>query len=338
MNRKFIILIPLFSILSMNVAQAKACFVSDPAWMSGHQSVEAALVARVGLMTANVTRERAITNALLVSAIRVHTRQQSMNAEREVTMEKSSQEALATTVTQQAMREKIVTAKEQYSYETGQGVSACDSVALFNDTTEAFKNAEDKARNDIKNTDNAPGKATSSGTAMKNRLKNKNVYDASVLFEGGDESKQNAVIEHLAGIPLDYPDQTVPGVDADMMIMRARRVEALRSVALSSLSFVKAMSQSSGHGDISTEGAQNNSGSNKSYNEVLDEILDKYAGGEKYQDWSVKLVGQSERGLLLELARIRSISLQLRQQQLEQQKRLSVIISTMLAVEAQGDL
>ena len=89
----------------------------------------------------------------------------------------------------------------------------------------------------------------------------------------------------------------------------------------------------------SKQGHQSGSGnSDKSLNEVLDEIVDTYGGGKGYEQWSVKLVSQSERGLLIELARLRALGLQLRQKQIAQQGRVSAIVSTMLALEAGGSL
>ena len=63
-----------------------------------------------------------------------------------------------------------------------------------------------------------------------------------------------------------------------------------------------------------------------------------HPGGDGFEAWSAGLAGQSEHGLLVELARLRSISLTLRQTQTEQQARLAALFATMVAVQAGGDL
>ena len=326
---KRIVLVSSLTLIA-TTAEAQKCFVVDAVWQAGHVGVEQGLNARVALMTTNLARERAITLELLVGATKVHTRQQSLNAERETAMEKNTQEAVASTLTEQDRREKLIHAKEQYSFESGQGVAACDTVDLIANTQKAFDNVLQNAKKGVKDVDTAPGMATPLADAVKARLKAKDDVDASVLFTSGSKEAGKNIIQHLSGLPLPFPDKSMNGADADLALIRARRVEALRSPALVSLNYVRSMSSTDGHETGST-GA-------KSPNDMLDELIDRYGGGDQYNDWSTKLVSQSERGLLLELARLRAISLQLRQQQIAQQGRLTVLYSTMLSLESAGDL
>jgi len=113
------------------------------------------------------------------------------------------------------------------------------------------------------------------------------------------------------------------------MMLKARRVEALRSPALISLSAIRAMSSTDDH-QIGTTAS--------SPLARLDALIGQYGGGPQYEAWSAGLAGQSEHGLLIELTRMRSMSLSLRQQLIEQQARTSAVFGTILATQAGGDL
>lgn len=70
----------------------------------------------------------------------------------------------------------------------------------------------------------------------------------------------------------------------------------------------------------------------------LDLLIAQYGGGPEFEKWSAGLAGQSEHGLLVELGRLRSISLTLRQALIEQQARTTAVFATMLATQAGGSL
>ena len=70
----------------------------------------------------------------------------------------------------------------------------------------------------------------------------------------------------------------------------------------------------------------------------LDALIGQYGGGSQYEAWSAGLAGQSEHGLLIELTRMRSMALALRQQLVEQQARTSAVFGTILATQAGGNL
>ena len=67
-------------------------------------------------------------------------------------------------------------------------------------------------------------------------------------------------------------------------------------------------------------------------------LIAQYGGGPHYEAWSAGLAGQSEHGLLIELTRMRSMSLALRQQLIEQQARTAAVLGTMLATQTGGNL
>ena len=70
----------------------------------------------------------------------------------------------------------------------------------------------------------------------------------------------------------------------------------------------------------------------------LDSLVDQYGGGSKHQAWSNALAGQSERGLMMELSRLRAMSLRVRQLKAEQSARITALFATMVGLEAGGPL
>ena len=104
--------------------------------------------------------------------------QGATNGEREATMVKSSQEALATTLSEQTRREAIVDAQEQYSFETGQGVNTCSAVNLTATVTQSLSTIGETGRKLYTDVDVSPGKATTVASATATRLATTSLTDA----------------------------------------------------------------------------------------------------------------------------------------------------------------
>jgi hypothetical protein len=311
-------------------AAAQTCFVADPIWIAGHNSATATLTTRVATMGTNIATQRSLTLELLLSAMKVQTAQTSTNGEREVNLASNTQQAVASTLSQVSQRRALVDAREQYGIDTGQGVNACGSIDLMNSTSRSMGNVAKSGRETYRSLDVVPGKNTPVQDAVRNRLQDPAKADSAVLFDpAASDDDRKAVIEAMAGLPMPKPTAAMPGAEADVMMLRARRVEALRSPALVSLSAVRAMSSTDDHQTGTTAGSPL---------AQLDALIGQYGGGPQFEAWSAGLAGQSEHGLLIELTRMRSMSLSLRQQLIEQQARTSAVFSTILATQAGGNL
>ena len=309
---------------------AQSCFVVDPLWIAGHTRATGVLETRVATMGTNVATQRSLTLEMLLSAMKVQTAQVSTNGEREVNLVSNTQQAVAATLSQVAQRQALVDAREQYSIDTGQGVNACGSIDLMNSTSRATGNVAMTGRETYRDLDVSPGKNVPIPEATRARLAAPTKADAAILFDpSASDDDRKIVIQDMAGLPMPKPTDTMPGAEADLMMLRARRVEALRSPALVSLSAVRAMSSTDDH-QIGTSAA--------SPLAQLEALIAQYGGGPQYEAWSAGLAGQSEHGLLIELTRMRSMSLALRQQLIEQQARTAAVLGTMLATQAGGNL
>ncbi|KMO32867.1 hypothetical protein VQ02_22530 [Methylobacterium variabile] len=311
-------------------ALAQTCFVADPIWIAGHNSATTTLTTGVTAMGTAVAAQRSITLELLLSAMKVQTAQTSTNGEREVNLVSNTQQAVASTLSQVAQRRALVDAREQYGIDTGQGVNACGSIDLMNATSRSMGNVPKSGRETYRSLDVAPGKNTPIQEAARNRLQNPTKTDSAVLFDpAASDDDRKKVIEAMAGMPMPKPTANMSGAEADVMMLRARKVEALRSPALVSLSAVRAMSSTDDHQTGTSAGSPL---------AQLDALISQYGGGPQHEAWSAGLAGQSEHGLLIELARMRSMSLSLRQQLIEQQARTSAVFGTILATQAGGNL
>ncbi len=310
-------------------AAAQTCFVADPIWQAGHSQATAALNGRVALMGSTLTRERAATDEMLLGAMKVYTKQESVSGDRVQTAAKTGQEAHASAVTAQDRSDAIVKAKEQYSYETGQGVNACQTVQTMSDTVESLGTTEQSAKTSYRALDVAPGKATPIADAVKARLANANKTDAAMLLDSAASADdKRIVIQHLAGLPMPVASPSMSGAEKDVSMLRARRVEALRSPALASLTAVAAMTSPFSHFPDDAQTPV----------QWLDKLVDQYGGGSQHETWSNALAGQSERGLTMELSRLRAMSLRVRQLKAEQSARLAALFATMVGLEAGGPL
>ena len=309
---------------------AQSCFVVDPLWIAGHTRATGALEAQVTTLGTTIATQRSLTLEMLLSAMKVQTAQVSTNGEREVNLVSNTQQAVASTLSQVAQRRALIDAREQYSIDTGQGVNACGSIDLMNATNRAMGNVVMTGREGYRDLDVAPGKNTPLAQVTRARLADPTKTDAAVLLDpAASDDDRKSVIQAMAGLPMPKPTNAMPGGEADLMMLRARRVEALRSPALVSLSAVRAMSNTEGH-EIGS--------SSLSPLQQLDALIAQYGGGPQYESWSAGLAGQSEHGLLIELTRMRSMALALRQQLVEQQARTSAVIGTLLATQAGGNL
>ena len=311
-------------------ATAQSCYVVDPIWVEGHAGATTTLNTRVAAMGTNIATQRSLTLEMLLSAMKVQTAQLSTNGEREVNLTSNTQQAVAATLSQVSQSRALADAREQYGYDTGQGVNACGSIDLMNATNRAMGNVVMTGREGYRDLDVAPGKNTPLAQVTRARLADPTKTDAAVLLDpAASDDDRKSVIQAMAGLPMPKPTNAMPGGEADLMMLRARRVEALRSPALVSLSAVRAMSNTEGHeiGSAALSPLQQ-----------LDALIAQYGGGPQYESWSAGLAGQSEHGLLIELTRMRSMALALRQQLVEQQARTSAVIGTLLATQAGGNL
>ncbi|MFG1270538.1 hypothetical protein V5F40_21550 [Xanthobacter sp. DSM 14520] len=322
-------------LVSGAAANAQTCFVVDPVWQQQHIATQGALVGLVqGLQTA-VSESLALSNEMYTSAVKVFTKQVDTSGQRVNTNKVGVNQALAATLMQEDRNQRVVKAKEDYGISTGQGVNACKTISMMNGVNAALQVRSETALSWVSALDVSPGSAKSMPDAVKLRLANAARSDAAVLFDtSADDSSKSVVLAHMAGLPPAKPDSRLKGAEAEYMMQQARRIESLRSPALASLAAVAASSSKGSHGG--TDFNASTFGDDLSMLEGLDKLIEQYGGGAAYDAWSAGLAGQAERGLLIELTRLRAMNMKLRQVDTEQRARLTAVVAALLALETGG--
>tara|TARA_R110000737_G_scaffold127218_4_gene159779 strand:+ start:9631 stop:10665 length:1035 start_codon:yes stop_codon:yes gene_type:complete len=308
------------------------CTVVDALWQAGHSSAQAALITGVNTMAATIATQQATTNELLVAALGVSTKQESVNAERNATTSASAAKATSQVIIEQDMAEQIIEAHETYGPQ-GQMIGGCDVAEELSIASAATSSSAERASEILGSgaIDTVPGAGVTpeQGAARRMAYVDEPEAVSAIAFLDSDTSAEmkDAFMNNVIGLPLDPPDD-MGEVDSAIRLMQNRRMEALRSAPITSLAIVRAANEASGHFDTDelTE-----DGDVESLIDATDYLLDMYGGGDRYETWSAALVTKSEVGLLKEIARLRSVSLMLSRVSQEGSDRRQAIIATLLA-------
>jgi hypothetical protein len=304
-------------------AVAAKCYYTGE-WRAQHSNSESDLIKEVKRLEDEVSNEGALTLEQVLGAAKVLNTQHSGEEQRLQQVVKKSEEAYAESVNAQTRNERIVEIKEQYGYETGQGVNACAQRKFLSSVNAAITGATAQTSKIYKDLDVAPGSVPSLEEQARDRLDGSST-DASVLLRDGSVSDKQKVIQHIAGLALNKPSSREEGtVGGQFMFIRARQAEAWRSPALLSLSTVAGVTDKSG-GDADSAG---------SMMQAMDEIVNNYGGGPAYAKWTNGLQMQSERGLLTELNTLRAMSVSLRKALMDSEARKAAVMAGLLAAEA----
>lgn len=316
-------------------AGGAVCLVADPIWRAGHTSAQTTITTGIDAMVATFAANSTLTTQQIVSAIKVLAQQTSSGANQEAVGSQQALKAAAQTYIEQRTAEELVEAHNTYGA-PGQAVGSCDFVRDIEVMNTALDAVEERA-SEIVNSgglDTRPGSAIDVDAALSRRS-----FVASTDFDGVvsavafvDPSTPAAVkdtfMNNIIGVPVEKPDD-LNGVEDSIQFMRARQSEAMRSPAIASLASVRAYYEAPGHfGGGGLPGAVN-----RSLDETVDWLADRYGGGDEYETWMAELVTKSETGLLKEIARLRAISLALTTERNQSSDRQQAVLATLLATE-----
>jgi len=310
---------------TVNGAAAATCYYTG-IWKPQHDSTEAKLIFEVQELETNVAFAGAQTLEQVLAALKVVNKQYSGEEERQQRTVTKSQEAYANTVNEQLRNERLVQIKENFSYESGQGANACAQVAFLGQVTGALDGLKGATSAGYKGLDVAPGAVPSAEEQARERLDPASTDAGVLLSVSADQSKKQKVIQQLTGYAVPKPEATEVGtVGGEFKMIRSRQAEAWRSPALISLSAGAAMGNSSSMGVGDSAG---------SVLQAMDALIDNYGGGPAYTKWTNALQMQSERGLMIELNRLRAMSMKLRTFSADSEARKAATLAALLAAEA----
>lgn len=339
-------IIPVAFIALINVQPVNAggsfCSVADPVWRAGHSRTQTTLRTAVDQMSATVARENETTASLVVSAIRVLTSQRARTDSQIAVSDRKATEAGASAITANMTRLAVVKAEETYG-PMGQAPDACEVAQRLGKLSETMS-AQQAAARDIlvsPNIDVRAGGVVDLGEAVNRRLDTASPETVNValslLNPSASDEVIDAFINNLTGMPLRKVAIGAGGVAAGSgnledyhQNLLAQRVEALRSPALYSLGIIRGANQSADHASVG--GAAGGT-----LDEQLQWLVDRYGGGDEYLEWSAKLATKSEVGIVKEIARLRSIQMALQRMNSDSDGRMTVMMATLIAQEADGN-
>lgn len=282
----------------------------------------------------------------VISAVAVATKQEALAGSVVADAGKQSAEQLVNAVRAQKLSDQAANAILDYTPAMAQGYEPCVSGARNKTLDNTFDALGASAKNRVAALDVAPGAmVASTGAAMTARLANHRTKFCSEAeaqaglcsvstLPGGDtngallflptqpgslqEQAQKAYMQHVLGAPdqvLPKGAGTSPAGQAYMLEKNSK--DALMSIPAYSLSMVQAANlRSADTGD-------------KSANEVLRVRVNQYFGGKEAFKWSQALMGQSERGLMVEAVKMNGLEVWLHHKQYQQNQRLELNLAAL---------
>lgn len=318
-------------------AGGAVCAVFDPSWERQHDASQRAIERAINGYSAQVARENAQTAAEVVSAIRVMTAQRAATDNQIAATDLKANEANAAAVSANMARLAVAKAYETYGA-AGQPPNNCAVVARLSDFSQTTIAAEASARAFVtdEGIDARPGGTPNVDESIQRRIASANAVTLdvrkSLLDPSASEEDVQAFINNLTGLPLQKVALGAGGSSAQagtaaqaQQNLMASRLEAFRSPALHSLGYVRAMR---------TNGESGHAAAAEGVKEHLDWIVGRYGGGAEYESWAAEMVTKSEPGIMKEVARIRSLSMTVRELREASRERMSVIVGTLVAGES----
>ncbi|MEN9194495.1 hypothetical protein QYF96_16655 [Xanthomonas euvesicatoria] len=287
----------------------------------------------------------------IISAVAVATKQEALSANIVSDGTREASEQLVNAVRAQRQSDQVAKAFLDYNPATGQGFDPCGTSAKNRTLDVAFADMAARARNRVGTTDVAPGRLVPSvGAAMQQRLaEHRDKFctaseaqaglcstsqlpggdtNAALLFEPASPSTlqgdaRAAYIQHVLGQPDAAIPRSAGGTPAGQEYLLAKnRKDSLLSVPAYSLAMIDAANTRSDE----LQG--------KSPNEVLKLRVNQYFGGAEAEKWSGALARQSQRGLLVETAKMAGLEAWVNHEQYKQNQRIEANLAALLVASA----
>lgn len=290
----------------------------------------------------------------LISAISVATSQEALSASTVVDGTRQASSQLVSAVRAQRINSAATQAYLDFNPATGQGFDPCGTLAKNQTLDQAFKTVSQAAKATLASLDVAPGRVFVAGegvSKMTARLREHREkfctsaeadaglcalselpggdVNAALLFEPAapDSLKsqaRRAYIQNVVGEPVRVPAslKSVGENSKETLMVSVARQSAMMSIPAYSLAMIDAANtQSPEYGG-------------KSPNEVLSLRVNQYFGGVEAKEWAGSMARQSQRGLLVEHAKMSGLQSWVRQREYEQAQRIEANIAALLVLAA----
>jgi len=292
----------------------------------------------------------------LNSAIAVLTKQKAVAASQLSDVNRTTAQEVATGLGVIAQTERVKAARFDYGGEFGQGFSPCevyatrsviagrdaDMVGEINARVQSevmaapgryarrdeaavqlFKDNQASCTEDMVKAGLCASMGATPGASMS----------VATLFDIADEgdpvyAAKNAFINNIVGLP-DPPVETLRGPAQESYMLAKARKDAVVSPAVASLKALQL--EYSG-----VEGAE--TGKGVPLAQMFREEVGRYAGGTLANEaWSRVMAAQNERGVMVELLKIKALDLAMQTRQLRQYERIEASLAALVAAEVQAN-
>jgi hypothetical protein len=331
--------------------------VVDSVWRAGLASAQSSITAALNGMVNAIGTERAFNLQRITGALRVLNEQINSSANNSNQQMLAAKQASASVQTDIYNYKAISTTLLDYDPVTGQGYNPC----VEQDRSKNINIALGEASNDmqekvIREIDAAPGAfVPSRGAVIAQRMK-----DASNLYCTADEvasglcstpgsmagkdldpanfftsalggspqsNAKSALLNNMFGLPaVALPASAVSTPVGQAFLDEKRTSDAVNSVAQASLKSIQSWTESRSSTGGSTD--------SQSVLDALSSKVDTYAGGADYDNWATSQASQSERGLLLELAKMEALDLSMGYMEYQSEERREASEAAKLALMA----
>jgi hypothetical protein len=333
--------------------------VMDPVWIASVVSGISSLTNGVLGMVYKINSQNTQNEQRLISALKVQTKQIAASAEKESANTMQVMQAVASSMVAQDTAIQVQKTMENFGTSTGQGYDPCGEQNKSRSVTGGYQMTMNVS-GAVRGMDTGPGVYKDRAQTLASRLnEHKQLFctqgekDAglcaavgalpgaslqfSTMFKSSDLSDnttkaKDAFVNHVFGLP-DQPiapekSKTPEGLAAmrDKMML-----DGFRSIGATSLKSVQAMYVA----DASASNGTNNNGGApvQGFADALSAKVDQYTGGNDYPRWEQSLTVQSERGLLVNLAKMAATKLYATSVEYDQFERMEANLAALLAME-----
>ncbi len=349
------IIIGITVLISTTTAVAFTCPLYMFEWVSpAFITAGGAIIGAVSSVDAALAAQLQYNSERLTSAIAILTKQKAVAANQINEASKNSAQVTAQALNSLAQSKRVKQARFDYGAEFGQGYNPCLVSASRNFIQTEIENSNKKTLEDVnKEITASAGAYTQQDKIIQNTIKNyqenyctqtqadaglcekagkmpgKSINIASIFTPAAlntpEYKSKLDFINQLVGLPDNpVPEQSKNSLNAHTYIHQKQQKDALISPALYSLK------------NIQNEYLETK-GSSSSIASMFDKESSRYMGvGTEGENWSKSLAVQNQRGLLVELLKVKALDLAIQGRQYEQQERIEASLAVLVANAAQN--
>lgn len=355
-HKKVVAAIVLFSVTG-KVAAWGCPAVIDSIWIASVTSGITALTNGVLGMVSGINNQNTINEQRIMTALKVQAKQIASSAEKESTNVSQVMQAVSTSMIAQDSATAVQKVMENFGGTTGQGFDPCGEQVKSRKVSGGLQATMDVSGS-VRGLDTGPGVYKDRAQVLASRLnEHKSLFctqaekDAGLCQQVGQlpgaslqfsslfassgvndnlTRAKNAFVNNIFGLPDQPLDPSKANSPEGAALVRDKMMrDGYRSIGATSLKVIQAMTVAD-----PTSATNNNGGvPSDGFLDAFRMKVDQYSGGNDYQRWEQSLTVQSERGLLVNLAKMSATRLYASSVEYSQFERMEASLAALLALE-----